>query len=451
MAVKSEIMDKTARDGAYDATDEQETLDLAEIVKKDLTGNKWTIDGSKAGKIKITYKDSKIDKDAIEEGVPAKEGEINYVIKLQQQDATLKERGLWEYKADASGKYTMITDGEIDIPIGAVINNYDPTDVDESVPASALTYATKSGTVVTGTVNASNSASPGTGSSDTPVSLSNTTSLGSWKVLGVDDATGEILLVSANVGPTVKLQGYVGYQYGINELNNLCAVYGHGQYATGARSITADDVNRITGFNPKNVGVYDSDQTGTGTVYPAGGPFSYAYGTTLEYSWAATAGKISTTVNGADAQEYSIPTQFDWLEKGKWNTSVQNTSNPTLTPITTLTQTAYIYNVPSLLAPWGSSGTAGWASGTDIYNLIVPSSGSYWLASRAVDVRTGFAYFDLGVVYSYNQVDIYCYLYSSSGGGVAYSNGVRPIVSLQSNVKIKDGATAGTYDIEGLR
>ena len=107
MAVKAEISAKTVKSGTYDPTVASETTALATIVENDLganqTGSKWAVDGSIAGTIKITYTDSKIDKDSIGtvnlatmDGttvptvVPREEGKVHYKIRLlKSQDAEL--------------------------------------------------------------------------------------------------------------------------------------------------------------------------------------------------------------------------------------------------------------------------------------------------------------------------------------------------------------------------
>ena len=94
-AVKTEIMAQTVKNGTYDATTANNTKKLAQIVEKDLSGNKWFIDGTEAGVIKIRYKDTAIDQGAVDSTsnpkVPRQEGKVDYTITLQVQNATLQE------------------------------------------------------------------------------------------------------------------------------------------------------------------------------------------------------------------------------------------------------------------------------------------------------------------------------------------------------------------------
>ena len=114
MAVKTEIMAQTVKDGQYDARkqyiDETVTPNanyenvkaLAKIVYDDLvkgntdTTKKFTVSykgrakGATSGDaiICVKYEDSNIDQGTIETGKPANEGKVFYTITLDDQDAT---------------------------------------------------------------------------------------------------------------------------------------------------------------------------------------------------------------------------------------------------------------------------------------------------------------------------------------------------------------------------
>ena len=90
-----------------------------------------------------------------------------------------------------------------------------------------------------------------------------------WRVLGWDDETGGVMLISESPIGNFALKGAIGYLYAEQELNEICKIYGYGtgantnkkfSYVTGdtiegttagtitgsgARSINVDDVNRI--------------------------------------------------------------------------------------------------------------------------------------------------------------------------------------------------------------
>ena len=71
-----------------------------------------------------------------------------------------------------------------------------------------------------------------------------------WQVIGADEETGDLLIFANNkVGDNLQLKGITGYLHGIDELNNACNVYGQGKGATGARSLTFDDTNKLLGID----------------------------------------------------------------------------------------------------------------------------------------------------------------------------------------------------------
>ena len=75
----------------------------------------------------------------------------------------------------------------------------------------------------------------------------------SWVVLGVN-SSGHIELVSEELTDnSLYLKGIQGYINSEEELNNFCnSIYGKGKGATGARSLNADDVNKIENYNPNS-------------------------------------------------------------------------------------------------------------------------------------------------------------------------------------------------------
>ena len=70
-----------------------------------------------------------------------------------------------------------------------------------------------------------------------------------WQVIGADEETGELLIFANNKVSDLRIQGITGYLHGIDELNNACNVYGQGKGATGGRSLTFDDTNKLLGMD----------------------------------------------------------------------------------------------------------------------------------------------------------------------------------------------------------
>ena len=92
-----------------------------------------------------------------------------------------------------------------------------------------------------------------------------------WKVLGAEN--GNILLMSTTDVGTLTLNGKEGYTNGLQQLKDMCTPYGQGEKANGARNITIEDINRVTGYDV-NKGFYDTSSE----TYKV-----YGYGTAYEY------------------------------------------------------------------------------------------------------------------------------------------------------------------------
>lgn len=72
-----------------------------------------------------------------------------------------------------------------------------------------------------------------------------------WKVMRVDKDAGTVELMAEN--PTsnkVYLYGKKGYKNAETVLNDIGAIYGYGDGATGGRSITVEDVNKLENYKP---------------------------------------------------------------------------------------------------------------------------------------------------------------------------------------------------------
>ena len=74
-----------------------------------------------------------------------------------------------------------------------------------------------------------------------------------WRVLSIED-DGTINLISADELTTKNknyyvVDGVLGYLNFVDELNNICAIYGTGEFAKGARSINLDDYYNLIGWD----------------------------------------------------------------------------------------------------------------------------------------------------------------------------------------------------------
>ena len=262
-----------------------------------------------------------------------------------------------------------------------------------------------------------------------------------WQVIGADEETGELLIFANNKVSDLRIQGITGYLHGVDELNNACNVYGQGKGATGGRSLTFDDTNKLLGrdntrTNEKWTFKWTTDSlTNKGPyVTSSTGRKGYLYFSHLMI----------------DDNKTGVFNYYDAATK-KWVTNTKDLSNiQNDEEITTLTRDFSGYS--SLDSKYTT---------TKGYNVLFQANGSnvgsgtqYWLGSSCRDVG------DDGAHVSYARLGLY-YVNSPSivRGNCPYTSfgyvgnpscGVRPVVSLEANIELeKDSAsTETTYNIK---
>lgn len=272
-----------------------------------------------------------------------------------------------------------------------------------------------------------------------------------WRVLGVSN--GKIRLISEEfVGAGTysdsnrtyyTLEGQKGYINGIDELKKISAIFGHGKGAESATSITVEDINDITGYDP-TVAKY-----GEGNFYEYGNKVTYTRGSGTALSSSGTNGQ---TWSGTQSTfNYYAGKNFVPLTSGS----------------TDITSTYYYYN-PTTLNSNSSVPTQG-VDENGTYNevnqmlfgkwTITENNGSYsrnftgtgtqpsyWLASDYVYAGGNIVYWGLRYVYNGDVDDNFlCYSYGHENG---YSNGVRPVVSLKSDVSLEWNETEKEWKIK---
>ena len=141
-----------------------------------------------------------------------------------------------------------------------------------------------------------------TGSSTT--ATFNSSDAMTWKVMSVDKTTGIVELMAEN--PTaniVRLTEKNGYKNAVTVLDKVGDVYGHGKGATGGRSITVEDVNKLENYTPKDdtttshtytSGTFINDD-GTETVASAENPVTLRYTASTQSKSTNEAYSYSTT------------------------------------------------------------------------------------------------------------------------------------------------------------
>ena len=70
-----------------------------------------------------------------------------------------------------------------------------------------------------------------------------------WRVLSIDDTTGQIKIVGSPTESTLRLKGKDGFANAEIILNSIASMYGGGYGAESVRSITVDDIYDAIGYN----------------------------------------------------------------------------------------------------------------------------------------------------------------------------------------------------------
>jgi hypothetical protein len=258
-----------------------------------------------------------------------------------------------------------------------------------------------------------------------------------WRVLGVE--SGNLQLISADSIGTLTLCGYTGATYGTKELNKICSKFAKSGYTNSARSVTVDDINKITGYNPSTANY------GKGSMVEYGNEVTYKWGessSSVTYTYGAnkTEGSYTSTNYGIYGFNY-ITNTGNWISS-KFTKAGEN--------ITTLKSTYYCY-YPNTLSPSQSGNTVGIEVGTDAkaYQTLFCDSNkavtSFWLASpyivtQADSVLFGIRYVNNGYVGGSSWI-------ISTGFLTGYGFGVRPVITIKSNITInKDGKTGESQE-----
>ena len=230
-----------------------------------------------------------------------------------------------------------------------------------------------------------------------------------WRVL---DKTkdGKVRLISANpTNAEVTLQGANGYNNAVYLLDELCNTLYKGTNAT-AKSLKIEDIQ-----DNMNLSVWDyNNYQNYGTTYsPSNKNYPLIFAQEKEQIIDGKSGSLglseqTSALTGTGTASTWTVKQTYWY-KGM---TANNYVNP-------------VYH--------------------DMFHTA--ATGTYWLSSRCVTADSAYAYFEVRSVSSSN-VDDY-FLYYSDGHEFSFTYRVRPVVSLESNVRIDTdvvGANGGSPD-----
>ena len=369
-------------------------------------------------------------------GLP-KEASYPLEVTLDGVSATIKANGEVNFQG---GGYTQTGD-TITSPDGKTMKvgdyvNYDPT---LEANASDLTYtstADKTGADSNQEFNVATYKSAGYG----------------WRVLGVKD--GKIRLISEefigsgtyadNSRTYYTLYGQKVYINGIEELNKISGIFGHGKGAESATSITVEDINEITGYNPETAKYSQGDweEYGNKVTYTRGEGTALSSNATNGKTWSGT----QSTFNYYDKTNKT----FKALTSGSTEiTSTAYTYGPATLkdgftqPVQGVDENGTYNEVNQMLfGKWTMTADNG-------YYRSFTGTGTeprYWLASDCAsalsnDVGWGLRYVSNGGVCS----NYLCY---SDGYERSDSYGVRPVVSLKSDVSLEWNESENEWKIK---
>lgn len=273
-----------------------------------------------------------------------------------------------------------------------------------------------------------------------------------WRILGV--SKGKLRLISGEfVGAGnytngsrtyYTLKGQKGYINGIEELNKISAIFGHGKGAEKATSITSEDINEITGYDPATAKCEEGNfnEYGNKVTYTKEGETKLSSSATNGQKWSGT----QNTLNYYDKSNKIFKT----LTSGS----------------TQITSTYYYYN-PTTLNTKQEKPTQGvdengvyntiyqilfgkYAVNTDSYEISFVGTGTqprYWLASESANTVKNGVYWGLrrvsdGKVYNRG-------IYFSTGTEDSFDDyGVRPTVYLKSDISLEWNNTLQKWKIK---
>ena len=436
-------------------------LILAGVVIATLTGDNGILGKAKTAK---TTNDEEKAKEQIKIAVMGsygKDGELNYddltknlgqigikdlpneasyplEVTLDGVSATIEANG--EVNFTTSGGYTQTGD-TITSPDGKTMKVGDYVDYDPTLGANAsdLTYSSPS------------SKTGADSNQDFNVATYKSAEYG-WRILGV--SKGKLRLISGEfVGAGnytngsrtyYTLKGQKGYINGIEELNKISAIFGHGKGAEKATSITAEDINEITGYDPAKAKCEEGNfnEYGNKVTYTKEGETRLSSRTTNGKKWSGT----QSTLNYYDKSNKTFKT----LTSGS----------------TQITSTYYYYN-PTTLNTKQEKPTQGvdengvyntiyqilfgkYAVNTDSYEISFVGTGTqprYWLASESANTVTNGVNWGLRRV---NDGKVYNRgIYFSTGTEYSFDDyGVRPIVYLKSDISLEWNNTLQKWKIK---
>lgn len=265
-----------------------------------------------------------------------------------------------------------------------------------------------------------------------------------WRILSIDEETGEIELVSATAVHSLTLKGANGYNHAVDILNDLCEELYSNENGATARSINVEDINAKTTYDYQNF----EYTIANGVTYKYGQqiPLSQFSSSYRKYpnlyskeTGYAPEGTVQTGLEGSEGLKDGVT---DKSEVTTYPTVSGYTDDSTSSKDVYVTYTYYGYNGRKYTYYPENCLDTSLGINTAPAGLIKLSS-SYWLASRCVGASSTYANFYVRYMNSSGYVNDHT-LFFSRGSTGSPSYAVRPVVSLGSNVSLTKDTTNTT-------
>ena len=234
----------------------------------------------------------------------------------------------------------------------------------------------------------------------------------SWRVLDVDETTGQVRLISATpTKKSIELKGYNGYNNAVKLLDDACSTLYNSKLATKVQNLKIEDIQDKMKTDYTTI---DSDYgnrfTPSNKYYPSI--------LTKEKEQKITVGQNTTT-----------GTELDFSEQKTFENQTESKRADTLDVKNTT---------------WCKTMSANDFDGENkemYYKLFINNGeknyNTYWMSSRCVNAYSNGARFFVRFVYSglVNASDLYISSDNEGSDGFAF----RPVITLNSNVQVTSG------------
>ena len=230
-----------------------------------------------------------------------------------------------------------------------------------------------------------------------------------WRILNIHP-DGRVDLIG-DATPVVYFKGTLGYNNGVYLLNDICKeLYSNSNLGVEARSIDIEDIE--SQMNEEGIAARDAYTT-NGVQY---GNTKICIGSYGYYP------NLYAQENGSGINTETVKTDGIGVSEDGYISPTEETSSKA--DNLTVTQSEYYF----------SSTPSSYFDNSEVYDMIFGTTASYWLASRYTYCFSPYAGFGLLNV-NYSDLGGNT-MFRSSGYADSLGIRVRPVVSLESDIKI---------------